>query len=72
MKKYQKLLEIWFFKDFQGAEILGPNHLSRGTVNKITLLAKFSHLLQNQDLALKCKASDSEASLSNINVQIKV
>ena len=25
-EKHQKLLEIWFFRDFQGAGILGSNH----------------------------------------------
>ena len=25
-ENHQKLLAIWFFKDFQGAEFRGPNH----------------------------------------------
>ena len=31
-ENYPKLLGIWFFKDFQGAEFLGPNHFQEGVL----------------------------------------
>ena len=34
MKNHPKLLGIWFFKDFQGAEFLGPNHFQEGVLSK--------------------------------------
>ena len=33
-ENYQKLLRIWFFKDFQGAEFLGLNHFQEGALSK--------------------------------------
>ena len=30
----QKLLGIWFFKDFQGVEFLGPNRFQEGVLSK--------------------------------------
>ena len=69
-EKRQWLLEICFFKDFQGAEIIGPNHFKQGccknnnkkpdTFCKISNYdAKFSLNLQIQELALKLYLSDS-------------
>ena len=63
-----KLLGIWFFKDFQGAEFLGPNHFQDGVLSKNYTFfkifirdAKFPHLLPNLELALKFQISDNKA-----------
>ena len=64
---------IWFSKDFQGAEFLGPNHFQKGVFSKNYTFffkifiwdAKFSHLLQNLELALKFQISDKKANLSD-------
>ena len=33
-ENHQKLLGIWFFRDFQGAEFLGPNYFQEGVLSK--------------------------------------
>ena len=39
MKTIQ-IIEIRFFRRFQGAKILGPNHFSAGVLSEIALFAK--------------------------------
>ena len=75
MKTIKWLLGIWFFKDFQGAEFVGPNHFKDGVlykdlkktfIFKIPIWdAKFFHLLQNLELALKFQIYDKKAYLSD-------
>ena len=43
-EKYLKVLEIWCFREFKSAEVLGPNHfymemlLENGTCDKMSIL----------------------------------
>ena len=75
-ENHQKVLGIWFFKDFEDAEFLGSNHFQEGVCKKkkkkkilkiFTWDTKFSHLLQNLELALKFQilVSDKKANLSD-------
>ena len=72
MESHQQLLGIWFFKDLQGAEFVGPNHFPEGMFSKNYTFFKifiwdttFSHLKQNLELALKFQISEKKANLSD-------
>ena len=71
-ENHQNLLGIWWFKYFQGAEFLGPNHFQERVLSKNDTFfkifiwdANFSHLLLNLKLALKFQISDKKANISD-------
>ena len=59
-------LEIWLTSKISNAQnFLDQTISKRGCCQKITLLSKFSHLLQDLERALKFQICDKKANLSD-------